>query len=457
MLINRRELLCGGLSSAIALSLRAVATGLPANFLLSGHTHAASVSPKFAILAGSSAGESMNCSTFGTFPSADNTLANRITHPNPNEIPETITQTVNGTTLDARDLANSVTLNLGGQSVTCARAYQALGQDFLNHLVGFWHQTGTNAHPEYPSVLRANGALKSLAGNGSEELPAAIAQETAALLGTSTQKPFVLNGNYTERGLPLNNYRPTVVRDLLIGATRVPISSTSFGQLYDLTIDRIHGALKSEGTPEQKRFLDAHASSRAQARVLGDELATLLNDINGNDQINELKTAMALIKVKLAPVVVVRHLFSGDNHNDGNLQNETRQTLQALEGLSEYWRLVNTYGLSDQVVYATLNVFGRTTQRNSRGGRDHWGRLTHGFIHGTHLQGGQVGGFEDYRNNRIQASGINSETGRPEQADIAPTDTLAAFARTVMAAAGVPSERCHARLPDGKTVNSIFA
>lgn len=454
--LSRRDILRGGLSSAIALALRASATGLPASFLLTGQVQAADISPKFTILSGSSAGESMNCSAFGSFASDSNNLASLIEHPNTDDVPTTITQTVNGSTLDVRDLANAADITIGTRTVRCARAYQALPQEFLDHLVGFWHQTGVNAHPEYPSVIRANGALKSLSGNGSEELPASIAQETASLLGTSTNKPFVLNGNYTDQGLPLNPYTPTVVRDLLTGASRIPVSNDNFGQLYDLTIDKIHSTLKADGTPEQKRFLDAHASTRAQARQLGDELGALLDDIDGNDQINELKTAMALIKVKLAPVVVVRHAFSGDNHNDTTLENETTQSLQALAGLFEYWQLVNTYGLADEVVYATMNVFGRTPQRNSRGGRDHWGRLTHGFIHGMHLSGGQIGDLETFRNNRIQASGINSQSGTADQADIAATDTLAAFSRTVMAAAGVPTDRCDARLPDGKTVEVVF-
>lgn len=456
MVTNRRNILRGGLAGAIALAFRASATGLPASFLLTRQTHGADVSPKFTILAGSSGGESMNCSGFGSYSSNNNDLANLIDHPSSSEVPNTITQVVNGTELNVNDLANAANITLGSRTVRCARAYQALDQAFLDNLVGFWHQTGVNAHPEYGSVLQVNGALRSLAGNGSEQLPAAIAQETATVLGTSTNKPFVLNGGYTDQGLPLNTYRPTTVKDLLTGDARIPVSEDNFGQLYDQTIDTIHSALKSDGTPEQKRFLDAHASTRAQARQLGDELSSLLNEIDTNDQINELKTAMALIKVRLAPVIVVRHTYSGDNHADSTLENETLQTLQALEGLSEYWRLVNEYGLADQVVYATMNVFGRTPSRNSRGGRDHWGRLTQGFIHGANVQGGQIGDLDSFNNNRIQASGINSQTGTASQPDIAATDTLAAFSRTVMAAAGVAEDRLDARLPDAKTVNAAF-
>jgi hypothetical protein len=67
-----------------------------------------------------------------------------------------------------------------------------------------------------------------------------------------------------------------------------------------------------------------------------------------------------------------------------------------------------------------------------------------------------IGGLSPYRNNRLQASSINSVTGSTQAPDISAQDTLTAFLSTVMTAAGVPEDRVSARLPDGKAVTSIF-
>ena len=222
------------------------------------------------------------------------------------------------------------------------------------------------------------------------------------------------------------------------------------------SLDQMYHQLKTNGTPQQMQFLDDHLQSRQQALQLGDELGSLLSSISGNTQEDQLRTALALIKVKLAPVVVMSHRFSGDNHGDSLLQTETAETLEALDALALYWQLVQEYGLADSMLYATINVFGRTPRRNRDGGRNHAGYATNGFIHGTHLKGGMVGGLESRRNDDVQATSINSNTGGIENPDIASEATLASFAKTIMAASGVTESRVNRRVPDGKIVSSIF-
>ena len=70
---------------------------------------------------------------------------------------------------------------------------------------------------------------------------------------------------------------------------------------------------------------------------------------------------------------------------------------------------------------------------------------------GTHLRGGVVGGWE--MDGKPKATGINAATGSVVDADIDANETLPAYYRTLMDAAGVSAERQELRLPTGKTVD----
>jgi len=92
-----------------------------------------------------------------------------------------------------------------GVPVKASRVWSGLPQGFLDNLTCFWHQTGTNAHPEFPAVRRLMGALRDdESRNNEEELASAIAMETAASLGTTTNKPILLSGQGSFKGSPLS-------------------------------------------------------------------------------------------------------------------------------------------------------------------------------------------------------------------------------------------------------------
>jgi hypothetical protein len=122
--------------------------------------------------------------------------------------------------------------------------------------------------------------------------------------------------------------------------------------------------------------------------------------------------------------------------------------------LNEYWKSIETHGVADDVFFATLDVFGRNPKSDGDG-RGHYGEFVSGLMMGTHLTGGLVGGWE--LNGKIQATGINAATGTSAEPNIAPDETLAAYYRTIMHAAGVPPERQEVRLPTGTVVTSINA
>ncbi|MEO0442662.1 MAG: hypothetical protein AAFZ92_02835 [Pseudomonadota bacterium] len=457
---NRRTFIRNGLASALALSSRAAVVGVPASFLLTGQAQAASGNPKFTIIAQSTRGEAINTMGPGTYDS--NTIARVIDHVVASEVPNSLRRTINGREYTAQDLASAANVQLGSQTVRAARVWNALPQGFRNNMSYFWMRTGANAHQEFPAIKTCMGALKNdLNPNRNEELASAIALEMAASLGTTTTKPIFLDGSGRFLGTPLSVSEPTRIKDLFSLSTNSQISPENYGALYDQAIDSLYDNLKQNGTRGQRTYLDNHALTRSQAQQIGDQIGSLISDVNSNDFVNEIKTALALIRLRITPVVTLKHDFSRDNHGDENLVDEVSGTLDTISGLNLYWQLLNQYNLQNEVNFFTLDVFGRTVKRNSRRGRDHYGNLTLGLCHGSDFKGSVIGGFTQVTsrgNNLPAASGINSSTGASSNnSDISPGGTIGSYGCTMMMAAGVSDERLQLRFPTSKAVTGAFS
>ncbi|MEM9187593.1 MAG: DUF1501 domain-containing protein [Myxococcota bacterium] len=452
---SRRELLKGAGATSLGWSLRAAVTGLPLPFLLSGRVTAADPDARVTVLATSGAGESVNATGPGTFDAErkdyfDHTVAGDV---DTSEVPNLVVNDVN---LSAEDLATPVHLRFGDEPVRVARMWSALPESLRQHLVWFNHRTGAGIHPQFKSVLRCHGRLRGEIGRGDEQLPSAIAQETAALLHTATAEPFILaGGGYSSYGNPLASYSPTEVKTLVGSVGNTLGGVENFDALRDHYIDASYGHLRREGTPEQRRFLDEYVASRSQAAAFGTGLGTLLEEIVDDSIDSQLRVAAALAKLRIAPVIVTNYSFSGDNHYPGGLTDEAARSLTMMQSLDRFWRALQDFGILDDVLFATADVFGRTARINPGNGRGHYGNLASGLIIGTHLSGGVVGGYEFTDNNKAYASGINSTTGKSDAPDIPPSDTLAAYFKSVMRAAGVPEERREVRFPENPEVTSF--
>ena len=205
------------------------------------------------------------------------------------------------------------------------------------------------------------------------------------------------------------------------------------------------------GTAQQRRFFDQHALSRLLRLRIWKSLGQLLEDIEDDTIHSQLQCAAFVAKLKLAPVILTNIEFGGDNHQDSGLLNETNQTLAMLKALDEYWRVIHELGIEDEVFFANLDVFGRNPSSDGNG-RSHHGDFVSGLMVGTHLNGGVVGGWT--ANSSVQATD-QFTNGTSADADIDAEETLAAYYRTIMDAAGVPSDRQELRLPTGTAVESI--
>ncbi|MEL6547806.1 MAG: hypothetical protein AAFQ82_24485, partial [Myxococcota bacterium] len=119
--------------------------------------------------------------------------------------------------------------------------------------------------------------------------------------------------------------------------------------------------------------------------------------------------------------------------------------------LASFQNASTEFTMANDVVFATLNVFGRSGRRGSKGGRGHYGNLCSGLILGGQIAGGVVGGLDS----NGQAVGLNSKDGSTNNPDVDSADTLNAYYKTLMRLAGVSSERRDVRIPDGKDVAAV--
>jgi len=425
----------------VGLSVRASLIGVPASFLVNRSVHAAtSDSVKYTIFSGSSAGETLNCNGPGSYSNTVGDPASYIEH--------------------TAIWTDPVEVRVGNQTTLAAPPYADIAQGFMDELTCFNYRSHTNAHSELPNVMQLQGALRNSSGEGREELPAAIAQETRALLGTTLQTPFVIFGNeYSNEGSPLVSMDPKTFKSIVFDnstETILGINLEEFDLAHNFFIDQLYKNLKSTGTPEQKQYLDSYALSRSEAQTLGSRFGSLLDEIDDNTTASQLRLAVASCLVGFAPVTVVRLPFGQDNHDD--MQVEIDETIDSIAALNFYWELINNNGMKDKIMLTHCDVFGRTESHYGERGRDHYGQHTVGLIQASGLNGGIVGGIAGSSSNfdDIKATGINSTTGGTENPDVAADDALISFGKTVMAAAGISDERLDVRVPDGKVVQSLF-
>ena len=284
-------------------------------------------------------------------------------HPRPGDVPaDDITRpVVNGVRLGVQSLSQAAEITLGTQQVQMAACFAALKPALLNHLVWFHYRSGANIHPQYKDVLTAFGEVRGRDGRGAEQLPAALAQELALLLDSTTPDPLVLGqGSFVSNGSSLANYSPMKMKTLAQSLGHAMGGTDNFAVLYDSFIDEAYREVQEHGTAQQRRFFDQHAASRGEAADFGSRLGHLLTDVHDDSIKSQMRTAAIVAKLRLAPVVLINLDFGGDNHQDGGLLAETNQTLAMIDALDAYWTAIEDEGVADDVFFANLDASGAT-------------------------------------------------------------------------------------------------
>lgn len=421
-------------SASGSLMLRSFATGIPAAVLLdpfSATEAQAAVTPKTLVLASSFLGDPMNANVPGTYAEA-------------------------GCAHAADPAMNGVDIDFGGSKVKGAACWRGLGAANLKRTAFFHTATRTPVHGELNRVQRMLDETER-----NDMLISLIARELAVPLGSVQADPISLgatSGNelLTAQGRILGNVAPTSVKQALGGVDGALKDLTT---LRDKEIDRIYGIYREHGTSKQITLLDAWAKARTDVRSISDTLITQLEEITTNDQAAQLKAAAVLAAMKISPIITVHLDFGGDNHNDTDLEREVTRHTDSIADIATFWETAEGLGIGDKVLFATLNVFGRTLKKKGTAGRDHNSGHHVMLMMGSGIQGGVVGGVElDPATNEYKASAIDSSSGAKDAGgDIPHEETLAAAGKTLAYALGVAEDRLDLIVEKGKTIKSMVA
>lgn len=412
--------------------LRALATGLPASFFLSGFPGGDALAaepapPQFMLYLNARAGHPINANVPGTY-------------------------NINGVTNNPQPSMAATNLQLGGVNTKAAAPWATLPQWVLDQTCFIHHRTYQNAHPQHEKVMGLMGAAKSETGTGSEHMASLVASENSELLGTLQREPVTLGGeSVTFKGSVLQTLRPKTLSQIFS-----PLEGTDLqlAQLRDTALDEIHADLHARGTSAQRAWLDRHASSREQVKMIDETLLERFAGITGNGQNDQLAAAIALFLMKITPVVTVDVAFGGDNHSDAGLNKEADQTVAALASLGTFFTELEAVGLADQVTVANLSVFGRTLGKKGTAGRDH--NLNHHvmMISGPAVKAGVYGGIKPVGND-FGATSIDSTTGAGGGGgDIPEDETLESAAKTLATVVGVAPDRVDLRISGGKVITA---
>jgi hypothetical protein len=437
-MLTRRQALLSTLFGTGYVGLRALATGLPASFLLNPRralaanptpTCGAATSAQYFVFNTCGSGDPINSSVPGTYDdpmvvhSADPSMA-------------------------------PTKLALRGQSYTAAAPWASLPQAVLDR-TSFWHMmTNTPVHPKEPDVLKLMGGTY-----GGEMLPSVLAKQMAPCLGTIQSQPITIGATSPAEGLSFEGAALPIIPALALKSTLTNPAGplTNLQPLRDQTLNQLYDLYKNTATPAQKAYIDSLVSSQTQVRNINQSLLDALTSIKDNTADSQVLAAVTLIQMKVTPVISVHIPFGGDNHRDIGLAAETTQTVAGVATIASLMSQLATAKLQDSVTFTTLNVFGRTIGPGNTDGRQHNQNHQVSVTIGKPFVGGVVGAIgpvdKDYG-----ALAIDSKTGKGVAGgDIPVLETLPSFGRTLLTAVGVDKAAIDAVIIGGTVVSPALA
>jgi hypothetical protein len=416
-MITRRDALLSTLFGAGYVGLRALATGLPASFLLrprealadpAGPTCASQAKAQYIIFNTSGAGDPINGSAPGTYEDP-----NIVHSMDPTMAPKALT--------------------IQGQTYTAATPWSTLPQNILDR-TQFWHlMTSTPVHPKEPQVLQLMGATPA-----GEMLPSLLAKQLAPCLGTIQPQPISVGALSPSEALTYGGAALPVVPALALKATLTNAVGplTALQPLRDQTLNQMYDLYKNTASPAQRNYIDSMVTSQTQVRSIKQNLLNALASIKDNTAASQVLAAITLIQMNVSPVISIHIPFGGDNHRDIALATETAQTVSGVATIASLLQQLAAAGLQDRVTFLSLNVFGRTIGPGNTDGRQHNGNHQVSLAIGKPLRGGVLGGVTPMGGD-YGALNMDSQSGKGStSADIRAVDTLAAFGQTMLAAVG---------------------
>jgi hypothetical protein len=437
-MITRREALLSSLFGAGCLGLRSLATGLPVAFLLDPRRALAAVpeggaptavAPQFILLNTSGNGDPINASVPGTYGDP-----NIVHSSDPSMAPASLT--------------------LAGQPYTAAAPWAALPQNVLDRTC-FWHiATTTPIHPKEPDVLRLMDVTQS-----DEMLPSLLSKRLAPLLGTVQSQPISLGAASPSEALTFAGQALPTIPALALKATLTSPAGplTNLQALRDQTMSSLYDLYKTGATQAQKSYVDSLATSQGQVRVINQNLLERLSSIADNSPASQVLAAITLFQMRVTPVIAIHIPFGGDNHSDTNLQTETAQTVSGVQTIASLMAQLAAAGLSDQVTFVSLNVFGRTLGPGNTQGRQHNPNHQASITIGKAFKGGVIGGVAPVGTDYGAVTFASVTGAASASGDVSPNASLAAFGQTVLAAAGLSAQATSGLIAGGTVVTGALA
>lgn len=430
-MMNRRHLLRNALGLS-GMGLLSIATGLPAAFLRQPLAHAGEgddmIDPdraQYLVLSARENGDPFNANAPGTYGVAG------VVHP-------------------AGAAMAATALQLGAVSTTAAKPWSTMPQWALDRASFIHHATKTQVHGHLVKVLQLLGDAYR-----SETITSIFAKHLGPVLGTVGTTPVPVGPvTMTYEGRTLPQLKPTTLKELLV-ADDSPLLGLQ--DLRDQALDEIHLLLRQHGNAAQRRFMSDHSNARADVRTLSEGAADLLSAVEDDSPLAQVYAAVALIKLKLTPVVAIAIPFGSDNHSDAGLAKETTETTSGVATIAALMDLLQAQGLQDNVTFASLNVFGRTLKKQGTNGRTHLAKHHVTMMMGRHVMGSVIGGpkaaADDYEAKPIDSmTGMGSDSG-----DISYEDGLPSVAKTLGAALGLPDATLDYEILKGKVISAALA
>ena len=465
--LSRRDALAAALFGGSMIGLRSLATGLPVKLLLDPKKALADMSnatctgnpsaAQFVILNTSGQGDPISCNAPGTYddPTTGIDLSSLV-HPDPGTYPWMATQS----------------LTIGATAYTVPQIWTTLGPgsgnaNVLDRTVFAHIMTNTPVHPKEPNVLGLMGATQY-----NEMFPSVLAKQLAPCLGTLQTQPISVGAltpseALTFQGQALPTIPPTALSATLTNATTGPSAGmTKLQALRDQTLNDMYTWYKdsSQTSPAQKAYIDSMVLSQQQVRGISQSQLALLNGITSNSNAGQITAAIALIMMKVAPVIAVHFPFGGDNHSDPAFNNEATQTQTGVQAIVSLMQQLQSNGLADSVTFLNLNVFGRTMGPDNTQGRQHNQNHQMSLMIGKPFKGGVIGGVGPIASNLggdFGSLGIDAISGGAVQGSgngntIAPTDQLASWGKTVLTALGATSDQVSTSITGGQVIQAAL-
>jgi hypothetical protein len=323
-----------------------------------------------------------------------------------------------------------------------ARVWCDLPANLRDRLAFFHYNPRTAAHPEYRATMTMRGSIKNEASNGTEMFASAISQLAYSPMTHLQEEPIPLCNSFLSfKSQPLQQIKPVDVKSLFSPADQ---QLADLRQNRDAVLDALYADMKENGNQAQRQFIDRYALSRGQARDLGEQLGGLLdrlptNEDDPNSPLDQVIAAVALARLNISPVITINIPFGGDNHQDAGLIQEEEETIAGVGLINSLWNELNDAGIQDRVSFATMNVFGRRSYTNSRGGRDHNQHHAVMVGFGRHIQGGVYGGMD--------GEGKAQDIGT-----ISADQTMEAAGVSMMRALGHSVQTTQSRIPTGELI-----